>query len=608
MERVTRFSVDRLPVGVASLIPIDILDIIARNIGAGVVVISRDYRTLWASGLIERNFGKVEGKLCYEAYNKRSKICDHCGVREIFEAGAAEVKHEQTGLDRQGHRVWSEIIALPIKNDEGAVVSALEIVMPVTERRHAEHAFRAIHAISQTVNRSLDLETVLDAALENVMDLFTPHSAFIRLLDPTTKKLVFAAQKGLTAEELTLLNKSQDRGEGLTGLAVDSSEVLVVEDLLTDPRTANTMGFSRRIGCRSVVTIPLFAKEKLVGNMSFRTREPRPYSREEIDLCRSIGHQIGVAIENATLYREREANIGELQRAHQDLRSAAEELENRVRERTADLREVNRQLRREIEERRKAQEQCTRAQEEAEAASAAKSEFLANMSHELRTPLHHIMGFTELLLDGSCGDLSEAQHEYLTDVRGSGDHLLSLINDMLDLAKVEAGKEALLLAEVQLPELLEECLAMFKDKTVTRGIRLSLAGGNIPAEIHADRRKLKQVLCNLVSNAVKYTADGGRVSVSVRQRRGGKTGVPACTEIRVADSGIGLRREDLERIFNPFEQVEDTRSRRFPGVGLGLSLSKRLVELHGGKIWAESAGLDRGSTFAFTIPSDTPPR
>ncbi len=172
---------------------------------------------------------------------------------------------------------------------------------------------------------------------------------------------------------------------------------------------------------------------------------------------------------------------------------------------------------------------------------------------------------------------------------------------MLDLAKVEAGKEALLLAEVKLPELLEECLALFRERTAAWDIRLSLDAGDCPAEVRADRRKLKQVLFNLLSNAVKYTADDGRVSLSVRKR-------PGEVEIRVADSGIGLRPEDRERIFEPFEQVEDPASRRFPGAGLGLSLSKRLVELHGARIWAESNGLDRGSTFAFTIPSGTPPR
>ena len=434
------------------------------------------------------------------------------------------------------------------------------------------------------------------------MDLFKPHSAIIRLIEQGSKKMVFAAQKGLSPEELSLLNKRQDQGEGLTALSVDSGEVVVIEDLLTDPRTANRMGFSRRIGCRSVVTLPLYAKDKLVGNMSFRTREPRPYSREEIELFTSIGHQIGVAIENAMLYQEREGHIGELIKAHRELKEAAAELENRVRERTASLEEMNRQLLHEIEERRRFQEECTRAQKEAEAANAAKSEFLANMSHELRTPLHHIMGFTELILNRSFGDLNETQQEYLTDVLSSSDHLLSLINDILDLSKVEAGKQELVLSEFDLRELLEESLMMFKEKIVMRGIQLSLDGDDIPKTIHADRRRLKQILYNLLSNAVKYTADGGRVSLSARECAGEEAGRMSGVEISVADSGIGLRTSDLERIFNPFEQVEGSKSRRFQGAGLGLALTKRFVELHGGRIWAESEGENKGSTFRFVIP------
>jgi signal transduction histidine kinase len=604
MDKLTQPTTDRLSIFLEDgcAIPFDILDIIARNIGAGFAIISRDYRTVWASEFLKQAFGDVEGKVCYSTYNRRQEICENCGVREIFDAGRSEIKHEQAGRDVNGQMVWSEIIAIPIRNKDGDIVSALEIVIPVTERKRTEYAFRAIHAISQTINQSLDLEKVLNDALDNVMTLFKPHSAIIRLVEQNGKKMVFAAQKGLSPVELSLLNKRQDPGEGLTALSVDSGEVVVIEDLLTDPRTANKMGFSRRIGCRSVVTLPLYAKDKLVGNMSFRTLEPRPYSREEIELFTSIGHQIGVAIENAMLYKEREGHIGELMKAQRELKEAAAELENRVRERTANLEEMNRQLLHEIEERRRFQEECMRARKEAEAANAAKSEFLANMSHELRTPLHHIMGFTELMLNRSFGDLNETQQEYLADVFSSSNHLLSLINDILDLSKVEAGKQELALCEFDLRELLAESLMMFKEKTVKHGIQLSSECIDIPTTIHADRRRLKQILYNLLSNAVKYTADGGRVSLSARKCAGEEAGWMSGVEISVADSGIGLRTRDLERIFNPFEQVEGSKSRRFQGAGLGLALTKRFVELHGGRIWAESEGENKGSTFRFVIP------
>ena len=246
---------------------------------------------------------------------------------------------------------------------------------------------------------------------------------------------------------------------------------------------------------------------------------------------------------------------------------------------------------------------------QAKLANEAKSEFLANMSHELRTPLNHIIGFTELVLDGRFGELNEVQTEYLNDVHNSSIHLLSLINDILDLSKVEAGKLELETCNVNLREVLENCLTMFKEKALKHRIELSDNLNSIPVTITADERKLKQIMYNLLSNAVKFTPDGGKVSISARTSEIDSAHFSAADrnnnggiEIRVSDTGIGLSSDDLGRIFSPFEQVEGSRSRRFQGTGLGLSLSKRLVELHGGRIWAESAGLGKGATFSFCIP------
>jgi PAS domain S-box-containing protein len=283
---------------------------------------------------------------------------------------------------------------------------------------------------------------------------------------------------------------------------------------------------------------------------------------------------------------------------------------------------------RDVTEHKRAEEELKKSKEAAEKANLAKTEFLANMSHELRTPLNHIIGFTELVVDKQLGDLNDTQHEYLNDVLKSSKHLLSLINDVLDLSKVEAGRQDLETSDVTVRELLADSLAMVKEKARQHGIELSLDLDGIPDVIKADERKLKQVFYNLISNAVKFTPEGGCVSLKARManqrfqpdlHRGDPEGLefiadhhhpdtksegqPDGIEFCVSDTGIGLRREDTERIFNRFEQVENSASRNYGGAGLGLSLAKSLVELHHGAIWAESDGPGKGSRFHFVIPT-----
>lgn len=240
------------------------------------------------------------------------------------------------------------------------------------------------------------------------------------------------------------------------------------------------------------------------------------------------------------------------------------------------------------------------AKEAAEAANRAKSMFLANMSHELRTPLNAIIGFSELLKDQSFGPLNDRQQEYTTYVVESGQHLLALINDILDLSKVEAGKMELQLGEFDLKAMLSNSLLMIKEQALTHGITLTMELEDGVGSITADERKIKQVVFNLLSNAAKFTPDGGTIGLSAARQSGHE--VLVC----VWDTGIGIDEAHKDTIFEEFRQIDSAYSRRYAGTGLGLALTKRFVELHGGTMWFESPGRNQGSRFSFTLPLEGP--
>lgn len=305
-------------------------------------------------------------------------------------------------------------------------------------------------------------------------------------------------------------------------------------------------------------------------NVCYSEKKPEldegPFFKEERNLINAIAKRLGQTIERyqavATLRRNRN---------HLDML---------VKERTAELQQTI--------------EKLEEARRDVEAATRAKSEFLANMSHELRTPLNSIIGFSEIMADGLTGPLTDEQKEYLNDILESGRHLLELINDVLDLSKIEAGKTELEVNKFSLKGLLDRSLAVFRNQAADRNITILSDIPEIIGEVTADDRRTKQIIFNLLSNALKFTPDGGKVGITAHR-------MDKKIQITVWDTGVGIAKKDLKNLFKPFQQLETGLTEKVPGTGLGLNLSKKLVELQGGKIWVESKR-GQGSKFSFTIP------
>jgi len=418
-----------------------------------------------------------------------------------------------------------------------------ELQARTADLTHSVGQLTALGEVGQAVSSSLDLETVLTTIVSRAVQLTEVDGGVIFEYDETAEEF---AQRAATEQAGALAQARRTvrirKGEAVVGRTAVTLEPAQVPDItVVGAYEGRLREMLIEAGVRAVLAVPMLREGRLIGCVAVTRNAPGDFPAGTIALLRTFATQSALAIQNARLFRE--------------------------------LADKSRQL---------------------EAASRHKSEFLANMSHELRTPLNAVIGFSEVLLQQMFGELNEKQDEYLKDIYASGQHLLSLINDILDLSKVEAGRMELELTDFDLPAAIDNAITLVRERAGRRGVTLARATDERVGLIRADERKVRQVLLNLLSNALKFTPEGGRVDVRAAANE-------ELVEISVADTGVGIAPEDQEAVFEEFRQV-GTADKKVEGTGLGLALSRKFIELHGGRIWVKSQ-VGQGATFTFTVPA-----
>jgi GAF domain-containing protein len=451
-------------------------------------------------------------------------------------------------LRRTEPRLFTERQVTLLKTFADQAVIAIENVRLFKELEARTHdltrsvgELRALGEIGQAISSTLDLQTVLRTIVARATQLTGVDAGVIYEYDAERELFEPRATERLEEDIVQVLEATPIRkGQGATGRLAESPEPMQVADLRDVATQIAARDALVRGGYRAVLAVPLVREGHLMGGLTVFRKTPGEFALGTVDLLRTFATQSALAIQNARLFRE--------------------------------LADKSRQL---------------------EAASQHKSEFLANMSHELRTPLNAVIGFSEVLSERMFGELNDKQEEYLKDIHASGQHLLSLINDILDLSKIEAGRMELELTDFGLPTAIENALILVRERAGRRGVALHQAVDQRLGQIRGDERKIKQVLLNLLSNALKFTPEGGRIDVRATVSDG-------MAEVSVTDTGVGIAPEDQEAIFEEFRQV-GMAAKKVEGTGLGLTLSRKFVELHGGRIWVKSE-VGVGSTFSFTVP------
>lgn len=433
-----------------------------------------------------------------------------------------------------------------------------EMIKALRESKNREeekkaHLLEAAGKAAVEMTSDLSVPAILGKLVRSVLMVVNAECACLHLSPMESEEGFFTAGKG---------NQKCGILERMNGGGI-AQEIFKKGQVVRVTREEIDAGAYKPVveGINAIFGVPIFSEGHVIGALCIGTRHKEISEADEAAIKLLTAHT-GVAVANTWL--------------HEEVVALAKDLERRVEERTKELREANIEL---------------------ERANRLKSEFLATMSHELRTPLNTIIGFSDVLLSDLVPGIPENTKEYLKDILESGEHLLSLINDVLDLAKIEAGKDELHLEEVRVPDFIRGVLVLFRERAANHKITVEINTHGV-GEWFLDTRKFKQILFNLLSNAFKFTPDGGKVGIKAQVENN-------TLAVTVWDTGIGIHPEDMPRLFRPFGQLDSSLARRYPGTGLGLTMVKRLVEQHGGTVHVESEP-GKGASFTVYFPSSMP--
>ena len=409
------------------------------------------------------------------------------------------------------------------------------------ELSEALDQLRALIGVSQAINSTFELQALLEAILAHACRLADAGGGGIYTFDEVTEEFALAATHGMKSELIETIRGAHRRlhDDSPVGQCVLKRSVIEIADLAAETRYQMRDALLKA-DVRALLAVPLLREDRIVGALLIRRRRPGAFGSSVVDLMQSFASQSALAIQNARLFQE--------------------------------IEDKSRQL---------------------EQASQHKSQFLANMSHELRTPLNAILGYTELMQDGLYGELPAKTTEVLDRVQKNGKHLLGLINDVLDLAKIEAGQLVLGIEGYSMQDVVQTVISATESLAAAKKLPLKVEFSKDMPQGQGDERRIAQVLLNLVGNAIKFT-DVGEVRIAAKA-------VDGRFRVAVVDTGPGIPEEEQTRIFHEFHQVDSSNTKKKGGTGLGLAISKRVVELHGGRIWVELE-VGKGSTFQFELP------